>query len=76
MQKYIDYFIKTKKSVSLFSPHDSYNTDNTLIHKYLHGKYTFYTIPQLMPRKLKSRDFVPDCLNNFLLMELRILDTL
>ena len=41
MQKYIDYFIKKKKRVSLFSPHDSYNTDNILIHKCLHGKIHF-----------------------------------
>ena len=41
MQKYIDYFIKTKKSVSLFSLYDSYNANNALIHNCLHGKIHF-----------------------------------
>lgn len=76
MQKYIDYFIKTKKAFHFF--HYMILTMPTT-HLYTiawTGKYTFYTIPQLMPRKLKSRDFEPDCLNIFLLMKLRILDTL
>ena len=43
MQKYIDYFIKTKKSVSLFSLYDSYNANNALIHNCLDGKNTLFT---------------------------------
>ena len=41
MQKYIDYFIKTKKSVLLFSLYDSYNANNALIHNCLDGKIHF-----------------------------------